>query len=422
MLSYQYRNGLCSLYAVTGVPLLVINQNAEEIYSSSEDFMGFYSPDFLKSMRENLSQSEYPDGILLFCTGGFYYFALTRLDTEMFLATALISAEAFPGYSALRYTKWCIKPECLEEFYKVLIDLPTLNNHQLAHIVSLGRQIYTGRCTEDISIAYKTDIEDPKPGKPLKESLRGNAGNKKRDTNEEVDALVHMRTGDRESLTWRRAFIEAVKNGNMEKFISLFKGKERKGIGWRSMNPLQRVKYSYIAFISQLNFVIEEDNSIPWNDVIKFSDYYCQKMDSMTSVDEILSFKIKTGIDYCKKVWQYKGYGYNTYSTVTRKCCDYIQSRLYHKITINKIASAVGLNRHSLAIYFKRDTGIGIPEYINSRRMEEAAYLLVTTTQSILDISQMLHYSSQSFFGKKFKECFGITPQQYRNKSLHISG
>jgi AraC-like DNA-binding protein len=411
MPQHQYKNGLYSLYVITGVPLLVINQRLEEMYSYPEDFKGFYSLDFLKAMLKKLSLSEYPDGILLFCTGGFYYFALTKLDTEMFLATALISAETFPGYSARHYTEWCIRPERFEAFYKTLIDLPVLNNHQLAHIAALGKQLYTGKYSANISIAYKKATENDKPAKDP--PLKAEGKDRKKGG---LDTLIPMRSGDHESLVLRRALIEAVKNGDVEKFRSLYKRREHKGIGWRSMDPLRRAKYAYIAFISVLNWRIEEDNSIPWDDVIKFSDYYCQKMDSMTSIDEILSFRVKTGIDYCKKVWQYKGYGYNTYSTITRKCCDYIQSHLYSKITINRLSSAVGMNRHTMALYFKKDTGINIPEYINSKRMQEAAYLLAATNQSILDISQILQYSSQSYFGKKFKDCFGITPQQYRDK------
>jgi AraC-like DNA-binding protein len=415
MLNERHKKGLYNLYEVSGVPLLVLDRKGEELYGVPKNFTGFYSSDFLGYIPEQLARSQCPGGILLFCVGDFYYTAFTQLDKDLYLATAIISAETFSGVSARTYTKWCVKPDRFKEFVKILPDLPTLNNYQLALIALLGRQICTGKHTADICVTHKSETGEPQtslPGK--KQNLHHN--DKKNEKLGWIDESISSKKPDNDTLNWRIAVYEAIKNGDTERFLSLYRGKESIGIGPRSMDPLRRTQYSYIAFISILNWLIETDRNIPWKDVIRFSDQYCQRMDSMTSPEEITAFKIKTGIDYCKKVWQYKGYGYNTYSAVTRKCCDYIQAHLYNKFTIEKLASYTGLNRHSLAIYFKRDTGMNIPDYTAAKRMEEAAYLLATTKLSILDISQMLRFSSQSYFGKKFKDCFGLTPGKYQDK------
>jgi hypothetical protein len=104
----QYQKGLQSLYSCTGIPLLILNKKNEELYSSSPDFKNFYAPDFLRSMVEKLMQSDFPEGVLLYCTGGFYYVAFAGLDKNLYLATAIINAEMVIGASARSHTEWCL--------------------------------------------------------------------------------------------------------------------------------------------------------------------------------------------------------------------------------------------------------------------------------------------------------------------------
>jgi AraC-like DNA-binding protein len=190
-------------------------------------------------------------------------------------------------------------------------------------------------------------------------------------------------------------------------------------IGRMSLNDLRQARYSYIGFITILNRAAIDGGVLP-EEIFHLSDHYCQLMDSMDSIEEIAQLKLKTGLAYCRKVMQYKGY--NNYTIVTRKCCEYIQKHLYEKILIRDLTAVAAINRHSLSIYFKQDTGTTISEYINIKRLEEANFLLKHTSQSISQISELLHYSSQSYFGKKYKEYFQITPQKYRDSVISSTG
>ncbi|WP_084687379.1 AraC family transcriptional regulator [Marinococcus halotolerans] len=46
--------------------------------------------------------------------------------------------------------------------------------------------------------------------------------------------------------------------------------------------------------------------------------------------------------------------------------------------------------------------------------MQEAAYLLQTTSASVKVIARQLRFSSPSYFGVCFKSIYGCTPRQYR--------
>lgn len=51
-------------------------------------------------------------------------------------------------------------------------------------------------------------------------------------------------------------------------------------------------------------------------------------------------------------------------------------------------------------------------------KLEEAKSLLTYSDKSLGEISSYLSFSSQSYFQNVFKKKYGITPLQYRNRSL----
>lgn len=66
---------------------------------------------------------------------------------------------------------------------------------------------------------------------------------------------------------------------------------------------------------------------------------------------------------------------------------------------------------------FKRMCGVPPSQYLMEKKMSYAKALLRTTDLSILQIAEELRYASVSYFIKKFKDLFGITPLQYRREN-----
>lgn len=74
----------------------------------------------------------------------------------------------------------------------------------------------------------------------------------------------------------------------------------------------------------------------------------------------------------------------------------------------------------ALIANFKKQTGYTIVQYVGRKRMEYAAMLLATKDYSVAEISNMLNITSVSYFTKKFKERFGVTPSQFQKNSKNI--
>jgi AraC-like DNA-binding protein len=69
-----------------------------------------------------------------------------------------------------------------------------------------------------------------------------------------------------------------------------------------------------------------------------------------------------------------------------------------------------------LSQIIKASTGKSANEWIDEYVMLEAKALLKSTNMTIQQISNELNFTSQSFFGKYFKRCEGVSPKEYREE------
>jgi AraC-like DNA-binding protein len=85
---------------------------------------------------------------------------------------------------------------------------------------------------------------------------------------------------------------------------------------------------------------------------------------------------------------------------------------------INTTHSQIGINL--LHQGFRQLFGAGIKEYELKKRLEAAADLLVKDELTMQEITDACGYSSQSAFVRAFKDVYGITPGQWRNKHASL--
>ena len=67
----------------------------------------------------------------------------------------------------------------------------------------------------------------------------------------------------------------------------------------------------------------------------------------------------------------------------------------------------------------KRVSGRTVGDMINQMLMMEACYLLRTSSLSIAQISQRLHFSEPASFTRFFIRVKGMTPKEFRNEAVH---
>ena len=88
-------------------------------------------------------------------------------------------------------------------------------------------------------------------------------------------------------------------------------------------------------------------------------------------------------------------------------------------LDLTTIADRVNLSVTYMCTLFKKETGISIGQYIKDVRMNKARELLHNTNLRLNDIYPQVGYSSLTYFCIAFKETYGITPTQFRQKEVN---
>ena len=124
---------------------------------------------------------------------------------------------------------------------------------------------------------------------------------------------------------------------------------------------------------------------------------------------------ILLGVLYRNGILDNIGDGYN--KDALRKIwpiIDYIDKNYNSMLTLEKLSSALSMNKEYFCRVFKRATGITPTEYINFVRVWKAENLLTTTQSPIIEIALEVGFSSVSYFNRVFKKYRGTTPSAYR--------
>ncbi|MBQ7363709.1 MAG: helix-turn-helix transcriptional regulator [Clostridia bacterium] len=60
---------------------------------------------------------------------------------------------------------------------------------------------------------------------------------------------------------------------------------------------------------------------------------------------------------------------------------------------------------------------MSIQDYLFSVVISEASELVTNTNLPFLEISERLGFSDQFYFSRRFKQKYGLSPREYRNKT-----
>ncbi len=96
---------------------------------------------------------------------------------------------------------------------------------------------------------------------------------------------------------------------------------------------------------------------------------------------------------------------------------DYIHQHLGESISLDDLASEIGLSRFHFARRFRASTGTPPHEFLLRQRVERARTLLERTDSPLLDVACTCGFADQSHMTREFKKRVGTTPGRYRARS-----
>lgn len=104
----------------------------------------------------------------------------------------------------------------------------------------------------------------------------------------------------------------------------------------------------------------------------------------------------------------------SSYADRTKTIVQYIHENYRQPLTIESIAKNVGISRTECFRCFKNSLGKTPNQYILAYRLSMAKTLLSESKYTLSDIAHKCGFQDPSYFGKCFRNNFGITPKQFR--------
>lgn len=90
------------------------------------------------------------------------------------------------------------------------------------------------------------------------------------------------------------------------------------------------------------------------------------------------------------------------------------------EITLKRISDSLGYSEFYVSRKFREILGMQFRDYLRYRRLAFALKDVRDTDKSLLDIALDYGFSSHEAFTRAFKEAYGITPSEYRQKPVPV--
>lgn len=107
--------------------------------------------------------------------------------------------------------------------------------------------------------------------------------------------------------------------------------------------------------------------------------------------------------------------GFNCYHPHVGKILDYVALHYNEQLTLDQIASKIGISVSRVAHLVKQHTGKTVWQHLMRVRIAKARQLLESTDDQCSQIALATGFCDQSYFTKHFRRLTGATPARYRN-------
>lgn len=97
-----------------------------------------------------------------------------------------------------------------------------------------------------------------------------------------------------------------------------------------------------------------------------------------------------------------------------QQVAEYVMAHYVHTITLDDIASHVGMNRSAFCTFFKRNKGMTFSQYVTQYRLETACDLLKNSQKQVSEICFATGFNDLPHFIRVFASTYGLSPTKFR--------
>ncbi len=112
----------------------------------------------------------------------------------------------------------------------------------------------------------------------------------------------------------------------------------------------------------------------------------------------------------------------NRKSTVSeqrlKEMLSFVHLNYHRELTVDEIAKSANISKSECFRCFKNMIDKKPINYLNEYRLKRAVSLLMTTDMQITEICFACGFNHISYFGKMFRQIYGVTPKNFRNSAI----
>lgn len=97
----------------------------------------------------------------------------------------------------------------------------------------------------------------------------------------------------------------------------------------------------------------------------------------------------------------------------------YVMAHYVHPISLDDIATEMGMNRSAFCSYFKRYKGVTFSQFVTQYRLNTACELLKHSQKQVSEICYLVGFNDLPHFVRVFTKEKGMSPTRYRKEHLN---
>lgn len=176
-------------------------------------------------------------------------------------------------------------------------------------------------------------------------------------------------------------------------------------------NTIRRIKDDVILALGLISRAAI-DAGVDSNLCLHMVDVFMDRAEGCNSTSQLRDVRYRILRYFTEKIGQLQTQ--NVTNPIVLRIMKYVVANVDRQITCAEIGEAFHINRSYVSTCFKKETGMGLIDYINLQKVIRAKQLLKFSNKSLVEITYALAFSSQAYFTKIFKSIVGMTPLEYR--------
>ena len=164
---------------------------------------------------------------------------------------------------------------------------------------------------------------------------------------------------------------------------------------------------------------VQPKNKIAYHDTIDNHQIICNyanRIIACTEEKELSKMAYSFLVDFLSSVKRIEYYEKAGGNYMVQEVIDYLAAHFADSISLDYIATEIGVTKEYLCSVFKKEMGTTIFSFLTNLRLGHARqYLVEYPERRIEEIATMCGYDNASYFGKVFRENVGMSPNKYRN-------